>query len=96
MDRSAVVSTIEAALQDVLKRDVAGVGESTRLFEDLALDSTSVIELLMGLEDAVALEVDPDTLDPDVFQTIGSLADYVIANLPADAAPAVPAAAAVG
>lgn len=81
MERTQVVEIIAAALRDVLGRELGDIGEGTRLFEDLAVDSTSVIELLMGLEDAIDLEVDADALDPEVFDTVGSLTDYVLANL---------------
>ncbi|MCX5391924.1 phosphopantetheine-binding protein [Streptomyces sp. NPDC006482] len=81
MNRTDVIEHIRTALSGVLNREVTGISEEVRLFEDLALDSTSVIELLMGLEDTVGLEIDPDELEPEVFQTVGTLTDYVIAGL---------------
>ncbi|MBM7077230.1 MULTISPECIES: acyl carrier protein [Micromonospora] len=81
MDRSKIVSQIEQALSDVLQRPVAGLPEETRLFEDLHVDSTSVLELLMALEDGVGIEVDPERLEIADFKTIGTVADYVIVNL---------------
>ena len=77
MDRSEIIEQVRIALSAVLNRDVTGLGEDARLFEDLALDSTSVIELLMGLEDTIDLQIDPDELEPEVFRTVGTLADYV-------------------
>lgn len=78
MDRTQTVNHIQIALSVVLGREVEDVSEQTRLFEDLALDSTSVIELLMSLEDTIEdLAIDPDELAPEVFRTVGSLADYV-------------------
>jgi acyl carrier protein len=44
------------------------------------MDSTSVIELLMSLEDTMGLEIDPDELGPEVFRTVGSLTDYIEAQ----------------
>lgn len=86
MDRSEIVEQVRITLSAVLNRDVVGLGEDARLFEDLALDSTSVIELLMGLEDTVDLQIDPDELEPEVFRTVGSLTDYVQAGLTKPAA----------
>ena len=41
---------------------------NTSLFDELHLDSTSVLELLMTLEDRIdGLEIDPDELEPDVL-----------------------------
>lgn len=81
MDRSTIAADITRALADVLERDIVGLPESTRLFEDLFLDSTAVLELLMALEDTIGIEVDPETLDMADFKTIGTLTDYVAANL---------------
>jgi acyl carrier protein len=81
MDRSNILAAIEAALTEVLNRTLPELDEDTRLFDHLHLDSTSVLELLMALEDAVDVEVDLENLDVDDFQTVGTLADYVIAHL---------------
>ncbi|MFE5729540.1 acyl carrier protein [Streptomyces sp. NPDC056528] len=81
MDRAQILKHLQEALADVLNKDIPDLAEEMRLFEDLALDSTSVIELLMALEDTVGLEIDPDELEPDVFATVGSLADYVAASM---------------
>lgn len=80
MDRSKIVSQIEQSLTDVLQRPISGLPEETRLFEDLHVDSTSVLELLMALEDEVGIDVDPERLEMEDFKTIGTVADYVIAN----------------
>lgn len=77
MDRTQIVEHVRIALGEVLNRRIDALAEETRLFEDLALDSTSVIELLMGLEDTMDIEIDADELEPEVFQTVGSLTDYV-------------------
>jgi acyl carrier protein len=76
-DRHDIIAKVEEALSEVLMREITGLPEDTRLFEDLQLDSTAVLELLMSLEDNVGFEVDPDNLDMANFKTIGTLADYV-------------------
>jgi acyl carrier protein len=82
MDRNIIFEKIELSLTEVLKRDVSGA-EDTRLVEDLQMDSTSVLELLMALEDNLGFEVDPESLKMDDFKTIGTLADYVAAAVEA-------------
>jgi acyl carrier protein len=77
MNRTEIVAHLEIALSAVLNKEIGGVTPDLRLFEDLALDSTSVIELLMSLEDTIGLEIDPDELGPEVFRTVGSLTDYI-------------------
>lgn len=81
MDRTKIVSAIEQALSEVLEREVSGMAPETRLFDDLHLDSTSVLELLMALEDGVGIDVDPESLQISDFKTIDTLADYVSESL---------------
>ncbi|MFF1283303.1 acyl carrier protein [Streptomyces sp. NPDC014991] len=80
MERGSVISAVEKSLSEVLERPVTGLTEEVRLFEDLHLDSTSVLELLMALEDAVDISVDPEDLDMDDFKSVGSLTDYVLSQ----------------
>jgi acyl carrier protein len=80
MNRTDILAHLQFALSTVLNREVPEIRDELRLFEDLALDSTSVIELLMSLEDTIDLEIDPDELGPEVFKTVGSLADYIEAG----------------
>lgn len=80
MDRPELVAAVETALSEVLEREVSGLTEDTRLFDDMHLDSTSVLELLMALEDIVGISVDPDTLDMDDFTSVGTLARYLDAQ----------------
>ncbi|MEV7342778.1 phosphopantetheine-binding protein [Streptomyces sp. NPDC093544] len=76
-DRQEVISAIEKALSEVLERQVTELTEDTRLFDDLRLDSSSVLELLLLVEDFVEVTVDPETLDIDHLRTVRSFADYV-------------------
>lgn len=81
MEHEKIVEHIRVSLETVLNRDIPRIDDGTRLFEELTLDSTSVLELLMGLEDTIGLEIDPDELEAEVFQTVGSLSGYVSAQL---------------
>lgn len=65
------------ALAEVLRRDLSDVGPQTRLFEDLNLDSTSVLELLMAIEEELGVEFDADDLEQSHFATVESLTRYV-------------------
>jgi acyl carrier protein len=81
MERAEILVQLRSSLTEVLNREVPELREEARLFDDLSLDSTSVIELLMSLEDTVGLEIDPEELGPEVFQTVASLVDYIAAGL---------------
>lgn len=80
MTREEAVEAVKIALAEVLERELPDADADTRLFEDLHLDSTSILELLMALEDAVDIQVDPEELRLEDFKTIGSVADYVLAQ----------------
>lgn len=81
-DSATTADILRDALAEVLKKDLPDLTPQTRLFSDLALDSTSVIELLMELEDTLGLQIDPDELTPEVFETVGSLNAYIDACTP--------------
>ncbi|OEJ97327.1 acyl carrier protein [Streptomyces thermolilacinus] len=66
-----------ASLAAMVGRDVSELSEETRLFDDLYFDSTSVLELLMRLEEDLGVEFDPETLQPADFEKVGSLVAYV-------------------
>ncbi|MEU0128140.1 MULTISPECIES: acyl carrier protein [unclassified Streptomyces] len=76
-DNATTADALHEALAAVLNKELPELTPQTRLFSDLALDSTSVIELLMELEDTLGLQIDPDELTPEVFETVGSLTAYV-------------------
>jgi acyl carrier protein len=77
-DRQQILDAIVAALSDVLRQDLAGVTEETRLFDDLSLDSTSVLGLLMALEDALDMQVDPENLEQRHLESVGALAGFIV------------------
>lgn len=76
-DRQQVVGAIEKALGEVLEREIVELTEDTQLFDDLRLDSSSVLELLLLVEDSTGISVDPEDLDIDHLRTVRSFADYV-------------------
>ncbi|GGM05880.1 MULTISPECIES: acyl carrier protein [Micromonospora] len=77
MNRAELVTAISGCLQDVLQRPLPDLDEQTRLFEDLHLDSTTILELLMAVEEAVDVEFDMEALKMDDFRTLGTLTDSV-------------------
>jgi acyl carrier protein len=72
-----VHESVVKALCLVLQKDEAEMDADTRLFEDLNLDSTSVLELLMAIEDELNVEFDPDSLEQHHFATVGSLCTFI-------------------
>ncbi|MFD3538315.1 acyl carrier protein [Streptomyces sp. NPDC058662] len=66
-----------ASLAAMVGRDASELSEETRLFDDLYFDSTSVLELLMKLEEDLGVEFDPETLQPADFEKVAGLVAYV-------------------
>lgn len=78
MDRQNVLTALEKALTDVLERPVTGLTGDVKLFDDLHLDSTTMLEMLMALEDSIGLVVDPEDLDADDFVSVDTFTDFVL------------------
>jgi acyl carrier protein len=77
------VRSITIALAAVLKVDPGTLNENTRLFDDLGLDSTTVLELLMEIEDDLSIEFDSDSLEQEHFETIRTLAAFAAGQMQA-------------
>lgn len=78
--RDKVVAVIGSALGYVLDRELPELTETTRLF-DIGLDSTSVLELLLQLEEDLDWEFDAEHLRMEHVETVGALADFVSSTL---------------
>ncbi|MFE7524847.1 acyl carrier protein [Kitasatospora sp. NPDC057542] len=76
-----VTDAVIKVLATVLNREPASIAPRTRLFDDLAFDSTSILELLMALEDELGVEFDPDVLEPEDFETVSALASHAVGLL---------------
>ncbi|WP_117212769.1 acyl carrier protein [Allorhizocola rhizosphaerae] len=76
-ERQEIFDAIVSALDEVLRQDLSGVTEQTRLFDDLNLDSTGVLGLLMALEDALDMQVDPESLEQRHLESVGALASFI-------------------
>jgi len=71
------VATIADSLAKAMQIDAATIGEHSRLFDELGLDSTTVLELLMTIEEELEMEFDTDILEQHHFKTVGTLATFV-------------------
>ncbi|MEU5322629.1 acyl carrier protein [Streptomyces sp. NPDC047461] len=71
------VATIADSLAKAMQVDAATITENSRLFDELGLDSTTVLGLLMTIEEELGMEFDTDDLEQHHFETVGSLAALV-------------------
>lgn len=72
---------IAEALGGVLQRDLGGIGPETMLFDELGLDSTGVLDLMLQLEELLGIELDTDDLEMGHFATVSNLAGFLEAAL---------------
>jgi len=72
---------IAEALGGVLERDLEDIGLETMLFDELGLDSTGVLDLMLRLEELLGVELDTDELEMGHFATVGNLAGFLEAAL---------------
>ncbi|WP_405584017.1 acyl carrier protein [Streptomyces sp. NBC_01092] len=76
-ERARFVDAVRQGLTEVLGKDVSGAEEGVRLFDELGLDSSSALELLITIEEILDVQFDAEDLEMTHFETVGSLADFV-------------------
>ncbi|WP_294353253.1 phosphopantetheine-binding protein [uncultured Clostridium sp.] len=94
MNRSEVVLKIKEMLIDRLMLDITveDIKDDTLLFdsevinrgeekieEGLGLDSVDALEIIVGIQELFTIKLDTDK-NPEVFKSVSTLADYVMAN----------------
>jgi acyl carrier protein len=53
------------------------VTESSRVYQDLFIDSIMVLQLIVYVEEEFGISVPEEDVDPAVFQTLGSLVTFI-------------------
>ncbi len=56
------------------------IKEEANLFDEYGVDSVSLLEMIVGLEEEFGIAVDPDGFDPSRFQTVTDICSYVREN----------------
>ncbi|AEY91187.1 MULTISPECIES: acyl carrier protein [Streptomyces] len=79
-ERGRYLDAVRQGLTEVLNKDVTGAEEGVRLFDELGLDSSSALELLITIEEILDVQFDAEELEMTHFETVGSLADFVAAE----------------
>lgn len=74
--RDAVMATMFATLPGLLDHD-GPITPGSLLLDELGLSSSLVLELLLGIEEAHAIQIDLETMDEDQVVTVADLAGYI-------------------
>lgn len=54
---------LRQACSKVLEEDVPALSDEMHMFEDLKMDSTTMLESLLELEESLSFDIDPEELD---------------------------------
>jgi acyl carrier protein len=82
--RKRVMESIYVVLPGVLPVGPTGspeLSEKTRLMEDLGMTSAAALELMLGLEEVLDIEIDVEEIEPDDMACIGGLADFIAGQM---------------
>ncbi len=71
------IETLQQAIKKELGRDLGTLTKDTS-FEELALDSLDVVQMVMAIEEAFDIEIDDDNVEN--LKTVGQLLDYIEAR----------------
>jgi acyl carrier protein len=80
--RSEILAKLKQLVIEVTQLKIAPetISDTANLFNDCGLDSTSVVDLVVGLEQNFDISVDDDELDVKLFQDLSKLAEFVEAK----------------
>ncbi len=84
--RQRVFDSIGALLPRVLNREIAAVSDGTQLMDELGLRSTTMLELLLELEEELEIQIDVEDIDQGDMRSVGDLADFVAGHAMVDGA----------
>lgn len=69
---------LRKALATVLEEQIPPLSDEMNLFKEFQLDSMSMLETLMELEDMLGFNVDPEELDIKDFETVGGYSSFLV------------------
>ena len=80
--KSEILAKLKELVIEVTQLKIApeSISDTANLFNDCGLDSTSVVDLVVGLEQNFDISVDDDELDVKLFQDLSKLAEFVEAK----------------
>lgn len=83
LTRAEILAALKELVIEVMQLKIApeAISDTANLFDDCGLDSTSVIDLIVGLEQKFGISIDDDELDVKLFQDLSKLTEFVEAKL---------------
>ncbi|MFJ8442124.1 acyl carrier protein [Kitasatospora griseola] len=78
--RDRIRRGIEDVLPRVLGVELADIPANACFFDDYGLTSSGIVELVLDIEETLAIQVDVEHLGIDDIRTVDSLTDYVVGH----------------
>ncbi|GAA2099912.1 hypothetical protein GCM10009759_32280 [Kitasatospora saccharophila] len=78
--RARIRRGIEDVLPRILGVELADVPANACFFDDYGLTSSGIVELVLDIEETLAIQVDVERLGTDDLRTVDSLTDYVVGH----------------
>lgn len=80
--RSEILAKLKVLVIEITKLKIApeAISDTANLFNDCGLDSTSVVDLVVGMEQEFDISIDDDELDVKLFQDLTKLVEFVEAK----------------
>jgi acyl carrier protein len=78
MNYETARDALHQAVTTVLEEEVPPLKDEMSMFEDLRMDSTTMLETLMELEESLQFSVDPEELDIEDFLTVRAWLKFLV------------------
>ncbi|WP_269915544.1 acyl carrier protein [Acinetobacter sp. HY1485] len=72
------MQALKNAVESVLHEKFPNFNMETKLFDDLRMDSVSMLETLIELEDSLNIDVNPEDLDIEDFLVVKSYVKFLM------------------
>lgn len=77
-DKESAKKALKEALENVLGESIGKLNLDMRMFEDLHMDSTTMLESLLELEEKLGFDIDPEELDMEDFLTVNAYTEFLV------------------
>jgi aryl carrier protein AsbD len=85
MNRIEIIEKLKVIIEENLEHELPeNLKEEDGIYDDLGIDSIMVLQLIIYIEEEFGIEVPEDSIDPEVFETVGSLVTFIQALKPVE------------
>ena len=74
---ASVEEKVKHIIVEQLGVDEDEVKSEASFVDDLGADSLDVVELVMALEEEFSVQIDPDDVGPENFESVNAICDYL-------------------